>query len=174
MHYEASGFVTIAVMIAMFCAALYTDLTTGKIYNKLTLPAAGVGILANLIINGWHGLLMSLAGLGLVLFLSLVFAPLAGIGGGDRKLMMAVGALMGFQITIWAMLYSAIIGGVLSLAVMIWHRVTGETIRNMYTNIFVSSVTRKPVALTAGSRNIRIRYSPAIVVGSILALLFKF
>jgi prepilin peptidase CpaA len=173
MNQNIFDLVRIAVLAILLGTALYTDLRFGKIYNKLTLPCIAIGLALNLAHSGPKGLLLSAAGAGLVMALFLFFAPMAGIGGGDTKLMMAVGALLGLVPTVWAMLFSAVIGGVLALVVMTRYRAMLSTTRNMAMNIYLSAVLRAPLELTSGSRGIKFRYSPAIALGTLLAVLFK-
>jgi len=173
MYTESLQILIIALSAAMLGAAVYTDLRWGKIYNKLTIPCMMLGVTLNAGAYGLPGLLQSLGGAALVLALFLVLAPAAGIGGGDTKLMMAVGALIGFKLIIWTMLFSALIGGVLALAVMARHRALLATTRNMAGNIYTSAVLRAHVGLSSGSRGIKFRYSPAIALGTLLTFLLK-
>jgi len=156
----------------LIAGAVYTDLRYGKIYNKLTIPCMALGVALNAA-RGLPGILDSLAGIGLVLVLYLLFAPAVGIGGGDTKLMMGVGALLGLKLAVWAMLFSAVIGGVLALAVMARYRALLSTTRNMAGNIFLSAALRAPVELSSGSRGIKLRYSPAIALGTLLTFFVK-
>jgi len=153
--------------------ALYTDLRYGKIYNKLTLPTIALGVILSTVSSGWHGLLMSIGGVLVVLVPFLVFAPLAGIGGGDAKLMMAIGSLLGAKTVVWVMLYSAIAGGVLALIVMARYRAMMSITKNMLGNLYLSTVLRAPVDISSGSRQIKFRYTPAIALGTLLACFLR-
>jgi len=164
--------VNIAILAALLAGAVYTDLRFGKIYNKLTIPCMMLGVALNAA-RGLPGILDSLAGIGVVLILYLLFAPAAGIGGGDAKLVMGVGALLGVKLLVWAMLFSAVIGGVLALAAMLRHRALLSTTRNMAGNVYLSAVLRAPVELSTGSRGIKFRYSPAIALGTLLTFFVK-
>ena len=105
--------------------------------------------------------------------LFLLLAPATGIGGGDTKLMMAVGALMGIRFVAEAMLFSAIIGGIFALMVMARHKILVSTTRSMITNLYLKLILRAPVQLTDGSSGIKFRYGLAIALGSFLALVLK-
>ncbi|HUV06062.1 MAG TPA: A24 family peptidase [Armatimonadota bacterium] len=164
--------VDIAILTALLAGAVYTDLRFGKIYNKLTIPCIMLGVALSAA-RGLPGILDSLAAIGLVLVLYLFFAPAAGIGGGDAKLVMGVAALVGLKLAVWAMLFSAIIGGVLALAAMARYRALLSTTRNMAGNLYLSAVLRAPVELSSGSKGIKFRYSPAIALGTVLAFFVK-
>ena len=83
------------------CVALYvlaaaaTDICARKIPNALTVTAAVAGLLFHATTSGWGGVLTSLG--GFVIGFSLLLAPFAlgGGGGGDVKLLAALGAWLG-------------------------------------------------------------------------------
>jgi prepilin peptidase CpaA len=126
---------TVAV-IALVMVASITDLRRHKIYNWTTYP----GILAALGLNalgdaavrwasvdrarceawGWIGLLPSLYGLlacgGILLFCFVLFK----VAGGDVKLIAMVGAFLGPQRGIEAMLWTFVICACLALIVLVW------------------------------------------------------
>jgi prepilin peptidase CpaA len=162
-----------AVLTVLLAAAVYTDLRHGKIYNKLTLTCIALGIILSLLSAGLRGLGESLAGIGLIMLLYLLFAPLTGIGGGDVKLIMAVGALMGIRFTVWSLLFSAAIGGLLAVIVMIRHRVLADTLKGMSTSLILRVFYQAPVGITGGSRGLKFRYSPAIALGTLLAYFLR-
>lgn len=154
-------------MMGLLATAVYTDLRFGKIYNKVTIPCAALGIALNSGQHGIMGFFQSIAGAGLVLTLFLLFAPKVGIGGGDTKLMMAVGALTGLRFAVWAMLASALVGGILALLIMARRRMLSETARNLAAGVYLGA----PLYVNPGSRRIRFAYSPAIALGSLVTLL---
>lgn len=148
--------------------AVYTDLRFGKIYNWLTIPCMAIGVTLNAAAGGWVGVIHSLAGVVLVMILFLIFAPAAGIGGGDTKLMMAVASVLGLKPAVWAMLCSAMIGGLLALVVLLRYRAVLSTTRGMAGNVFARNILRAPVGITDGGGKIKFRYSPAIALGTLL------
>ena len=165
--------IVLAVLTVLLGVALYTDLRYGKIYNKLTLPCIAAGLALGFAGGGISGLLQSLAAIGLVLALYLILAPKAGVGGGDAKLMMAVASLVGFKLAVWSMLFSAVIGGVLALVMMARYRAMLSTTKNLATNLYLSLALRVPTELSSGSKGMKVRYSPAIALGTLLVLLLK-
>jgi prepilin peptidase CpaA len=155
------------IMMGLLATAVYTDLRLGKIYNKLTIPCAAFGIALNAGQHGVEGLVQSVGGAALVVGLFVLFAPKVGIGGGDTKLMMAVGALTGLRFAVWAMLVSALIGGILALWVVARRRMLSETARSLATSMYLGA----PLDFNTGSGSIRFAYSPAIALGSLVTLL---
>ena len=93
--------VPVAVVLAAALVATVTDLWRYKLYNILTLQLLVSGLV-------WHslapsppalGLGGSLLGFAFGFGLLLVFHLLGGVGGGDVKLMAAVGAWLGLPLT---------------------------------------------------------------------------
>ncbi len=162
---------TIGFMAIVLVVATYTDIRYGKIYNWTTLPAILLGLGLSTYGDGWIGLLMSAGGAVLVMALFLVFGPMVGIGGGDIKLLMAVGALMALPLSIWALLYSAVIGGVMSVFVMARHKALLSTTRTMASNLYLGFLTKSKTDVASGSIQVKFRYSPAILIGTVLAII---
>jgi len=108
-----------ALLVATLLVSAITDLCTGKIYNRLTYPAlalAAVGSLAGIGPRPLSAAAGMLVGGGL---LYLMFA-LGWMGGGDVKLMAAVGAITGYPLVLHALFYSIFLGGVLAALILIW------------------------------------------------------
>jgi prepilin peptidase CpaA len=105
------GLVVCASLVAMVI-----DVRSRRIPNLLTLPllVAGLGVAAAT--RGWGGLADAIAG-GLLLGVPYVALFLfAGGGGGDAKLMAAIGAWVGFASGVVVLLAVLISGAVLGLA----------------------------------------------------------
>jgi prepilin peptidase CpaA len=158
-----------SLMLAMLAVAVVTDLRTGKIRNWLTVPCAAAGLALGGAAGGWSGAadrgLGAAAALGVVLLLS----SLVALGGGDGKLLIAVGALKGLHFACWAMLLTGVCGGVVAAVVMIRRRAVKQTALTVMSNL-VSSAGGVPTDLAAGSAVGKIPYSIAIALGSLAAL----
>lgn len=85
--------------------AVYTDLTSERIPNVLTFPLILVGIVIHFVQGNF---LLPLLGVGVAFALHFVLWMLKVERGGDAKLMMAVGALLGWsemlESTLWMFL----------------------------------------------------------------------
>jgi prepilin peptidase CpaA len=109
MSLSASSTVVSFVFVGLMCAAIWSDATTRRLPNRLTVTAVLVGLVARLtlgpegVIAGSMGIL---AGIGLATPLFLLGA----IGGGDVKLMAAAGAFLGPGQLLWALLIAASLG----------------------------------------------------------------
>lgn len=111
--------VIVAGVIALVSVALWTDVRRRLIPNVLTLPAIAAGLLINALGDGWLG--AALSGIGLVVGGLLFLLPFAlgKMGGGDVKLMAAIGAWVGPLAIISVALYSAVAGGILAIIITV-------------------------------------------------------
>ena len=104
----------------------FWDLRTRRIPNKLTLPAFFLGLIYQVVFNGWGRPGLADAGLAFVFGFGTLFVLwlVGGGGGGDVKLMGALSVWLGFHMTFWVLVISTlfVIGG--TLAVMMLTAVT--------------------------------------------------
>lgn len=153
----------------MLGAAVATDLRRGKIYNKLTVPCAAAGLALGGIGAGWPGVADHALGAAVVLAVVLALSAAAGLGGGDAKLLIAVGALKGFHFAIWALLLTGVLGGVLAAVMILRRRAVKQSAANLIANM-LSNAGGVPTDLAAESAVGKIPYSIAIALGSLAAL----
>lgn len=100
-----------AATLAFVATCWVTDVRTRQIPNVLSCSACVLGLLLNLMVFGLLGLLYSMAGVVVAtLFLLGPFA-LGGIGGGDVKMMGAIGALLGPLLVLQALVVGFTLGG---------------------------------------------------------------
>jgi len=119
--------------LVLACCGGWMDWRTRRIPNWLTVSGIVVGLVANAILGGWHGALMSLEGAGLALFLLLPLVLLRGFGAGDWKLMGAMGAAVGWQSMLSVLVLSAVISGAMAVYQIMAARRVKETLGNMAT-----------------------------------------
>jgi len=104
--------------------SLYTDLKYGKIYNLITLPVIAAGFVFNFFSNpDGHlaGLYDSLAAVLIAYAFFIVPFFLGALGGGDVKLMMAIGALKGCVFLFYSIISIGLVSFALSLLVFMMH-----------------------------------------------------
>jgi prepilin peptidase CpaA len=109
----------------------WTDWRSRRIPNWLTVLALLVGIGVNTLALGWAGAKDSLLGAGLGLGLLLPFVLLRSLGGGDWKLVGALGAFLGPPRLISVLLGTILVAGVMAVILIIWKRRVGQTLRNL-------------------------------------------
>ena len=119
------------ILAASVMIAAVTDLRSRDIPNWLTLSAIGCGLAFHPVLAGWAGLKLAVGGLGLA---ALIFVPLfvlRWLGGGDVKLMGAVGALAGPANLLTVFLLDALLAGAAALVVVLLRGRLGRTLRNI-------------------------------------------
>jgi len=159
--------------LAVALAACVTDLRTRRIPNVLTFGAAAGACGYHLAATGWSGLGWAAAGwiVGLLIFLPL-FA-LRGMGGGDVKLVAALGAWLGPGLTVWLCLFTALAGGPIAVIVALSKGYLGRAVGNVWGLLMfwrVAGVQPHP-ALTLDSPGApRLPYAVPIATGLLVTL----
>jgi prepilin peptidase CpaA len=159
----------VAVLLIGAGAGALVDLQTRRIPNIITFGTALVGV--GLAAAGLSGVspLSSMAGLAVGLALMLPGHLFGATGGGDVKLMAAVGSVLGVERIVLAFLLTAIAGGLLAVGISIAKRRLGATLRR--TGRLVARPGRARSEIEAPGADNRFAYGPAIFAGSILAAL---
>lgn len=124
---DPGSLLALTVLGAMLVVTAYTELQDSRIPNWVTIP----GLLAGLLIGylpGGVSLGSSVGGFLTGFGFLFVFYMFGGMGGGDVKLMGAVGSLMGYPLVIKALMYTALIGGMMAVVVMVWRHVPAARI----------------------------------------------
>src|SRR4051812_37143853 len=103
-------------VFAMVSLAAAIDVRTRRIPNWLTMPFLIAGVVMNTILAGWTGLSRSLEGIALALLALGVLCILRTMGFGDLKLCAAAGAWIGPATLLFALVITAMAGGVLAIA----------------------------------------------------------
>jgi prepilin peptidase CpaA len=123
---------TLWILAAVFAlTAGITDFRYRKIPNWLTYPAIPIAILLHWIIAGGHAALLSLAGAAVGLGVLLPFVLLGALGGGDWKLMGALGAFFEPRRLVPVLILTLMINGIMALVLVLWKKRIGQTARNM-------------------------------------------
>jgi prepilin peptidase CpaA len=168
---DQTQFVAASVMTALLVGATYTDIRYSKIFNAVTVPAAVLGIVVNGVGHGAQGLVTSLEGIAL----GLAVLPVCGLlgrilGGGDIKLLAAVGALEGPYVLLWACAYTALAGGVLAIIVALWRRSLHAGISRLGRALWARLAAHDTLDVSTADARARLPYAIAISLGSILAV----
>ena len=138
--------------------ATFTDLRSRRIPNWLVLPFLLAGIVVSGWLQGWHGIEQSLAGAGLATLIYGILFLKFGMGAGDVKLCAAIGAWIGPIQLLYALLFTALAGG---LMVLVWAACRGLL-------LLIGRRTREQVTLN-GLMEAKMPYAPAIAIGTLFS-----
>ncbi len=161
------------ITLAIAAIAAACDLRWRRIPNLLTFGTALAGLAYHLLLNGVSGLGQSAAGwlVGAAIFI--VPFALRGLGGGDVKLLAALGAWVGPYEVLWLALYAGIAGGVMAVAVAV---ATGY-MRKAFGNIWmllchwrVAGITALPELTLESSSAPKLAYAVPILVGAVAVI----
>ena len=157
--------ITLPFILAFAC---YGEIRERRIPNWLTLGAIALGLGAAAIEGGGEGLVDSALGLALAGGLFLPFCLLGVVGGGDMKLMAAVGAIVGWPMVLRVLCDTCIAGGLIAVAMMAWKGMLLTTLANAFRIIF--GMPRR----SQGLRNPpMVPYALAITIGTLVAVFIQ-
>ena len=160
----------VGTLLALACIS---DLRTRRIPNVLTFSAAALALLFHLVTGGFPALGWSVAGwiVGALLFLP-IFA-LRGMGGGDVKLLAAVGAWLGpTQVAIVA-LATSVAGGAIAIVVALGYGYLKQAFSNLYLLLMhwrVVGVRPLEQITLRGTKGPRLAYAIPIAIGTVVTI----
>jgi prepilin peptidase CpaA len=162
-HYAALG--SLGVLLV---GGVFTELTRRRVPNALTVFGMATGLLLGYLPGG-ISLKASLGGLAIGFGLLFLFYMFGGMGGGDVKMMGAVGALLGYPLIVPVVMYTALVGGLMAILMLIWN---GEFWAGMAGSL--RRAFRRPTDATAVAvsplKTKTIPYGLAITAGCLAAL----
>jgi prepilin peptidase CpaA len=166
----------IAIMLtsAFVCAlmvATATDLRSRRVPNVLTSTALLVALVLRAALGGGM-FLEGLAGAAVAMAVMLPLFAMGGVGGGDAKLLIVVGAFLGPKGFIIALGATALVGGMMSLVAALRGGVvlpvlfnTGGLLKWVFT---LGRRGDRTTLLSPGA--VSVPYGVAIAIGSVVAL----
>lgn len=176
------------VLLAALAVSVYTDVTRGKVYDWCTLTALLLGLLIGLVAGAdgraqanWlaeslgEPLIDALLGVGLALGIFGIAHLMGMVGGGDVKLMCAIGALKGWRFCFDAIFLTACAGAIVAFAVLIWRGRLKEGLkRSTLALVAPWKLRRRAAAVPAGAAELtRIPYATAIAAGTLAAWVLR-
>ena len=158
-------------LVLLLALAVAWDLNTRRIPNVLTIGGCLIALSLRAI-QGPESIGFGFLGLALGLLVSLPFVVAGGLGGGDAKLLAAVGAFLGPEQLWAAILVMGLVGGVMALLVAMRSGEMYDTLRRTWglagrmVGIRAIDEPRRTLA-TAGA--LTIPYAVPIAIGAILS-----
>ena len=168
--------IKVLVLLLVVPAAVF-DYRQRRIPNWLVLA----GVLAGMAINAFltydnpsatTGLLYSLGGLGIALLVYLPLYLLRGMGAGDVKLMAAIGAIVGPAIWLWILFFTAVLGGITAVIVMLTKGRVRHTLRNIWMILISIRYRQAPYATNpeldvTSEQGVRLPHGVIIAIGAL-------
>ena len=162
-----------AIAMATAAVATFSDLLSHRIPNKLTAPVALLGLVLQAWVNGLAGLADGFLGLLVAFFALLPFYLTRWMAAGDIKLLMAVGACLGWRLGILAGLSTLLIGAMVAFLFLL---IQGE----LFSYLRRYGVMAKCLLFTGRfayippepgqSASVRFPYALAIALGTVAAI----
>jgi prepilin peptidase CpaA len=165
-----------AVHLACVCLAgtgCVWDLQTRRIPQVLTIGGAAAGIGFHLATGGWTAGAMSLAGWTVAVLMFLPPFALGGLGGGDVKLLGALGAWLGPTDAVWLGIYTGVAGGVIAVAWSLANGYLSQAARNVYLLVMqwrAGGIRPVPELTLEHGRSPRLAYAVPILAGMMVTL----
>ena len=170
--------VTEILLVALVVTGAVYDVKFRRIPNWLTILGVVAGFAVNAFSFGVAGL--GRAGLGCALAL-LIYVPLFALramGGGDVKLMAAVGSIAGPNDWFVVFVVTAIVGGIMALGLLCLRGGLGRAVRNVLG--ILSTVVRfrapfrsNPAVDVSHSSAVTLPHGVSIAIGSLLFLALR-
>ena len=162
-----------AIAMGVGMTACVTDLRSRRIPNVLTFGAAGAALVYGAVTGGWTGLGNAALGWLIGALAFIVPFALGGLGGGDVKLLAAIGAWLGPAGAIWVALYAGVAGGVMAIGVALATGYLRRAVSNVSLLLMHWRVWGlRPLAEVSldGSEGPRLAYALPILAGLVTTL----
>ena len=146
------------LLFLLVAVATATDVARHKIYNWNVYPGIIIGFAMNVIEprnpddSVWDCLMISLGGLlacGLIMLVCFVFFD---VGGGDVKLVAMMGAFLGVQQGVEAMLWTFVLGSIMGAVIIVWQTGMLRLISKSFQHILLILRAKSWVPLTNEER----------------------
>lgn len=160
----------ILILLTMLLVSVIIDIRHGKIPNYITLPAIFLGMVLNLTLYKLGGITDSIQGILVALGIFIIPYILGIVGGGDVKLMMAVGALKGVNFALYSSFSVIICGGIIALIIMIKIKVKVKDFFVKFGNFILQKKAIVIDEIELEENKNYFPYSIAIAIGVIITL----
>lgn len=168
---DLNQLVILCTLFLMLTAACYTELKESRIPNWITIPGLLIGLLGGYLPGGL-GFGPAVMGFLAGFFFLFIFYMFGGLGGGDVKLMAAVGALQGYPVIMTTLVYTAFIGGAMAIWVLICNRNFWHGLIQSVAMLFRMKKPESEQTEEAEAKMGTVPYGIAIIAGALLTTYF--
>ncbi|HMD70175.1 MAG TPA: A24 family peptidase [Bryobacteraceae bacterium] len=162
--------VELVLLLVVITAALF-DLRYRRIPNWLTAGSAGLGLALNAFLSQARGGMFksSLIGFGAAFGIYFVLYALRAMGGGDVKLMAAVGAIVGWPNWFLLFLVTSVLGGVMGVILVV---VRGRLKTTLFNVGFILNEMKSGRPAYVGKEELDVRSPKALSLphGAVIAI----
>jgi prepilin peptidase CpaA len=158
--------------LIVLAVATFTDLRSRRIPNWLVLPFLLAGIAVSGWLHGWSGVGQSFAGLGLGALLFGILCWMGGMGMGDVKLCAAIGAWIGPQQLLLAMVITGIAGGIMAVCWAVAGGFVGDLFAgagDLVVGLKQRGLRPHPDLVLNNPLTRKMPYAPAIAIGTLIS-----
>lgn len=159
--------------VLLFIAVGYsvcTDIKYRKIKNYITFPLMIAGLVYNFFSSGLEGLLFSASGMFITGFLCMFLSFVNGLGMGDVKLLMGIGAVKGLKFALAVLVYSLFSSVIISF--FISPRKFIKAMKNIKNAIYEYLYFRSLPEFTEKDSAMTMAFAVHILIGLIVAYIF--
>jgi len=156
--------------VASFAAAW--DIYCRRIPNWLVLPFFAAGLVVSGLTRGFAGAGASLAGVAVAIAVMGPLCWMGGMGMGDVKLCAAIGAWIGPSQMVFALVMTAIAGGIIAVGYALRRKSLGRSLdgaADLAVRLWGKRGPDRPALDKPGA--LAIPYAPAIAIGALFAFL---
>lgn len=160
-----------SLIVGFVITAAYADIRTRRIPRELTVAAILAGLAYHALTGGFTN---ALVGAALAFAVGMAMFSIGAIGGGDVKLITALGSMLGLDSWGRAMATAIVVAAVMALIEVVRHRAVRQTARNMWEICKTLLGTRfhgHPVLNVKNSAALRSPFGVAAAIGTIVALI---
>ena len=160
-----------ALLLVLLSIATVTDIRWRKIFNWTTYSGIVIAFLLSFVASWFDTAFMrqstaalvvgdivplrdcvaGFVGCGMAMLVCYVMFA-GGIGGGDVKLVAMIGAFLGLELGLEAMLWTFVIGGCQALITLIWKYGAWNVVHRSASYVWTALRRRSPIALTTQER----------------------
>lgn len=162
--------VELVLLLVVMTAALY-DIRYRRIPNWLTAGGAGLGLALNAFLSQARAGMFkaSLIGFGVAFAVYFALYALRAMGGGDAKLMAAVGAIVGWPNWLFLFLVTLILGGIMGIILVVLRKRLKTTLLNVG---FILNEMKSGRPAYAGKAELDVRSPKAVGLphGAVIAI----
>jgi prepilin peptidase CpaA len=176
---EPTNWILVCVVAVFVLTAAFTDHSARRIPNWLTVSSLALALLFHTITGGWAGLGFALAGFATGFSILLVLWLIGGGGGGDVKLMGALGGWMGAKGILYVFFCSSIFAAGAALVLIISRVVSGAMAGRLIPVAANQAAVRRAnqqvpdAGRTAGQR-FAIPYALPVAAGTLCVLFYQY